>query len=387
MTAFALVLGLSWAAATNPRARAGDDESIGDRQARLQKVQAQKTEKEVRDALAGARSAGARDPVKAVRILKKTLARLEDDDNLSDRRRTTLIRRLKAAIREWSLKADSRAKRLAARDDSNERARDRRSEDARNAKERVRRIARDLRDRRDILRESKNLRRERERGFTRVQLENEKGMVVPKGEITFPKDWHKRVAKRKRIQMTKKEIILLRVLNSVISVNFKDNKFEDVIDYLQTKTKQTILVDKQALKDKDIDYETPISLKVNKITVRTLLRKILNDLGLTYVVKDESIYVTTLENAKKMMVVRAYHVGDLIGNNDPRFGPIINALQKAENARALVALIKSTIEPDSWAGGEGEGTGTITYNAATDSIIVKQSAEFHYRLKASLGGW
>jgi hypothetical protein len=318
-------------------------------------------------------------------LLKKTLARLQDDDNLTDRRRTTLVRLVKAAIREWGRKGDTKAKRLADAEDARSRSKFRRAEDEREGRERVRKTARDIRQRRDYLREGKKLAKDRERGINGVLTEVDRSAIPIRGELKFPKDWRKRMAKRKvGPQLTKKEILLLRALNSVITVNFNENKFDDVIDYLQTKTKQNILVDKQALKDKDIDYETPITIRLKKVSVRTLLRKILNDLGLTYVIKDESIYVTTLENAKKMTVVRTYFVGDIIGNTDPRFGPIINALQKAQNAKALIALIKGTIEPDSWAGGEGEGQGTITYNAATDALVVRQSAEFHYRLKASL---
>src|SRR5207244_8352565 len=45
---------------------------------------------------------------------------------------------------------------------------------------------------------------------------------------------------------------------------------------------------------------------------RNVLRKIFNELGLTYIIKDEMIQVVTASRAKDMMVVRRYYVGDLL---------------------------------------------------------------------------
>ena len=54
------------------------------------------------------------------------------------------------------------------------------------------------------------------------------------------------------------------------------------------------------------------------------------------------------------------------------------------NARNIVALIQSSIEPESW--NARGGAGTITFNEATLSIVVRNSAEVHLMLKGgSLG--
>src|SRR5207302_394882 len=104
--------------------------------------------------------------------------------------------------------------------------------------------------------------------------------------------------------LTAKEKAILRALDRPITVKFQDSKFQDVIEFLSTAGDQPILLDKQALKDADIDYETPVSLNVKGVSLRTVLRQVLGSFGLTYVVKDETIRVVSTEQARKMMTVR-----------------------------------------------------------------------------------
>ena len=119
-----------------------------------------------------------------------------------------------------------------------------------------------------------------------------------------------------------------------------------------------------ALDAAGVKYDTPITLKVKSVTVRTVLKMVLRDLGLTYVIKDEMIQVTTPDRAKDLMIIKVYSVADLVRN---RF-----------EAAMLIDLIETTIEPQSWRA--NGGTATIVYNPVTRSIVVKQTAEFHAAL-------
>ena len=65
--------------------------------------------------------------------------------------------------------------------------------------------------------------------------------------------------------------------------------------------------------DLNVNTESTVSVHLNKVSTRTALKKVLADLGLTYVIKDETIFVTTPIKAKDMMTVRTYYIGDLIG--------------------------------------------------------------------------
>jgi hypothetical protein len=168
--------------------------------------------------------------------------------------------------------------------------------------------------------------------------------------------------------MTVKEKAIFKALNSSISVQFKDSRLEDVIEYLETVTGLTIALDKNALDSLNINYDTPVSANVKRVTLRFLLHKILGDLGLTYVVKDELIEVVTPQQARDMMVVRTYNIADLVVD------PYLPGLEFV-NAAVLIDLIETTIDPQSWR--RNGGNGTIVYLPATRSLVIKQSAEFH----------
>src|SRR5262249_26692868 len=100
-------------------------------------------------------------------------------------------------------------------------------------------------------------RSERERRTAGGTREVERSAMPPTGTVEFPKDWAKRIASSKfrqtGPQLTEKEKKLLKALNSTLSVDFKDNKLEDVVDYLSERTGLTILLDKSALRDAKVD--------------------------------------------------------------------------------------------------------------------------------------
>ena len=106
-------------------------------------------------------------------------------------------------------------------------------------------------------------------------------------------------------------------------MSFEGSTIESVIDYLQTLSGQTILLDKQTLEAAGISYDTPINLrKMRNLTLRTVLRKVLGEVGLTYIVEKETIHVLTPAEAKKKMTVRTYYLGDLAGVADVNLGPV-----------------------------------------------------------------
>ena len=62
-----------------------------------------------------------------------------------------------------------------------------------------------------------------------------------------------------------------------------------------------------------------------------------------------------------------------------------NKVQMAQQANQLILMIMNTIEPASWQGVGERGYGTISYNPATMTLIVRQTAEMHYMLGGGLG--
>jgi len=211
----------------------------------------------------------------------------------------------------------------------------------------------------------------------------ESSAMPPVDDIEFPSPakWKEITKLRSKTQATDREKAILKALDSPVTVSFEGSTLEAVIDYLQTLSDQTIILDKKTLEDAGINYDTPINIrKMRNVSFRTVLRKVLGEVGLTYIVEKETIHVLRPEDAKKKMTVRTYYLGDLAGAADVTLGPAFSRLVMAQTVRDLIQMVVGTIDEDSWKVNNPEAAGTIFFDPRTLTLIVKQSAEIHYML-------
>ena len=234
------------------------------------------------------------------------------------------------------------------------------------------------------IREANDLLKDQEARISMAMNDITRSSLPPKGNVEFDKEhWRKITRLRKDDQLTKKEKEILEALSKTVQPDWKNSQFQDVITYLSTLTGQTILIDKKALEDASIGTDSAVNFVVpREVSVRTALRKILSDLGLAYVIRDETIYVTTSQKARDMMTTRVYPLGDLVTPNGLYVPPDIAAAQEAKVVEGIIGMIKKSVDPMSW-DTEG-GKASIHYNAVTKALIVRQSAEVHMLLRKSL---
>jgi hypothetical protein len=179
--------------------------------------------------------------------------------------------------------------------------------------------------------------------------------------------------------MTEREKEIVAILNSEIPTptDLRDITFRKFLDDFQKETGLPVLVNQAALKDLGIDYENIFTVSLpRKVTRRSLLRTALAELGLTYVIRNETIEIMDVERAKNCMTVRVIPIDDLLG-----FGwfapPVLpNGSPNTSGKSAvemLIDLIQDQIEPLSWQ--KYNGPGSITYYAPQRALIIRNSAE------------
>jgi len=234
-------------------------------------------------------------------------------------------------------------------------------------------------------------RAESDRRLLGVSQGVQRSSTPPADTIEFPEDWRERTKNRTGlVQLTPKEKAILQGLNSTVAVHFKGERFEDVIKFLSDHIKQPILLDKIALNENQVNYDTQVNFDTNgqKLSVRTILRKVLSDNNLTYVIRDQAIEVTSNLNAQKMMVVRTYPIGDILhGGFGGLFGyqwqggPAGVQAPLNQQVQQIIDMIQSSVDPQSWG---NNGGGTITFHAPTMSLVIRQSAEVHSMLAGSM---
>jgi hypothetical protein len=154
----------------------------------------------------------------------------------------------------------------------------------------------------------------------------------------------------------------------------------DVIEDISTRIGQPILLDKGALADAQVNSDTQVSLRVKGVTARTVLRKVLGDYNLAYIIKDEVIQVVSEKVARETMITRTYYLGSLLeggpfSNAGIRFVPGLTQFEAMQNVLSVTNMIQSSVDPSSWQANGGKGT--ITFHAPSMSLIIRNTAEVH----------
>ncbi|MDX1948383.1 MAG: hypothetical protein SFU86_23540, partial [Pirellulaceae bacterium] len=112
-------------------------------------------------------------------------------------------------------------------------------------------------------------------------------------------------------------------LNRNTVMEFVETPLKDAIDFLATSHNIPIVLNAKKLEEAGVGIDTPITKNLKGISLRSALRLLLNELELTYVVRDEVLQITTPEDAESQLITKVYPVGDLvlpIGINTNLFG-------------------------------------------------------------------
>lgn len=347
------------------------------------KVEAQRIEKEVQDGRMKAYRLLRNDPEEAVDLLKGVIRTLRGDTPLTEERRKLLLVvvqrdlsnvRVLANVRRTAEPAVAAA--AVARTEVRRGPDPRVAEGAKSAYDTAAQRIRQMNGR---VAEARDLREKRGDRTSNTLAGVDKSAVAPRSDYDLPDDWLEKSKRRSAAaKLTDKEKAILEAFKKPIRVDYSMETFQSVLDDLSRKMGQDILIDKQSLEEANITYDTPITLRFNKpVSARTALKRVLADVGLTYVIRKETIEVTTLARAREMLTVRTYYVGDLMGVVSPLLPAVANDFQMIQAIGIILNEIQN-IEPESWEGKGGPGT--VTFDPVRMAIVVKQSAEVHYML-------
>jgi hypothetical protein len=344
------------------------------------KFEAQRVEKDVQDGRMRAYRVLRSNPNESFDIIKGLIGLLRKDETLSEEKRESLIQTLQRDI--TYLRALAGVRRTSEPAAQAVRAEPRRPADPR--VEADRRSAYDTAASRiaaikSRTGEARDLRDRTGERFSGTLAQVDKSATLPASDYDFPPDWLEKSKRRSPLaKLTAQERALLEALGKPVKVDYNMDTFQSVIDNLSKQLGQNILLDKQAMEEANVTYDTPITLRFDKpVSARTALKRVLADVGLTYVIRKENIEVTTIARARDLMTTRTYYVGDLMGVANPMLPAIVNQFQMVQAIGMILSQIQS-IDPDSW--DTRGGPGTIVFDPVRMAIVIKQSAEIHYML-------
>ena len=215
-----------------------------------------------------------------------------------------------------------------------------------------------------------------------AMVDLQKTATMAKMDYELPADW-KEITERRKVQLSPKLKAVMAALRTSVEIDKTNAPLSEVLKALQTAMGQPIVLGKDTMQEVGVDQSTPTTCSPGtSVTARTALRMALANHGLTYIIRDNTIFVVSRDKATQTMETRVYYIGDLVlgtGSLTPgtlRPGVKSDEEQTRKAVEGLIEQLKG-IDPASFKGGPSDGKGDIRYHAPSKSLIVKASAEVH----------
>lgn len=163
------------------------------------------------------------------------------------------------------------------------------------------------------------------------------------GLVEYPEDWPQLSIRRDSaagFRESDANRAAMMDLNRVVSVNFNNNQFDQVINYMKQVAGVEIYPDWKALDQVGIRPEDTLSLSLNDVSAEVALRRVLDQLGddvdrPQYSIEDGVIVISTNDSLRKKTLTIVYDIRDLLFevpyfDNAPNFN-LNSAIQQARN--------------------------------------------------------
>jgi Flp pilus assembly secretin CpaC/tetratricopeptide (TPR) repeat protein len=151
------------------------------------------------------------------------------------------------------------------------------------------------------------------------EAENPGPVLNEKNPIYVDAEFAKTSRKRKPLEdvigvaRSNKDREIYRRLDSPVgTLDYKDTPLRQILDDLRGTSAMNIVPDEPALNEAGINLDRPVTMKLDNIALKSALKLLLHQVGLTYVVKDEVLQVTTEAHAHDKLVTKTYPVYDLV---------------------------------------------------------------------------
>lgn len=160
-----------------------------------------------------------------------------------------------------------------------------------------------------------------------------------------------------------------RELNTETTHSFDQTPLDEAIRTISEGHGIPMVVDRVALEEIGLSAEEPVTLSLERVSLRSLLRLMLRDLDLTYTSKNQVMEITTIDKAEKNLLSRIYW---LDGTGFP-----------AGDFDSLIEMIETTITPNTWES-LGGPSNIQPLNQKRKAIIVSTRMEVHDQIERLL---
>lgn len=124
-----------------------------------------------------------------------------------------------------------------------------------------------------------------------------------------------------------------------VNMNFTDTPLRQVIDDIRNWHGINVMPDYAALQQENISLERPVTIRVEQLSLKSVLNIVLRQADLTWVIRDDVLTITTPSNAKGKLIRKVYQVADLVipiedfGPSRPSLDDQLNEINNKQNRR------------------------------------------------------
>lgn len=160
-----------------------------------------------------------------------------------------------------------------------------------------------------------------------------------------------------------------RKLNEPTSVNFGKTPLDDALKSVSKMTGLPIILDLIGLEDVGLRPDEPVTLQVSNVPARSILKLVLDQFEMAYVVEDAVVKVTTFEVCNRKLTTGLFPVSDLVTEDRKSWNTLSSLIQGETDGL--------------WEKMDGSG-GTVSMSRATNSLIIRQTPEVHGEIQRLL---
>lgn len=170
---------------------------------------------------------------------------------------------------------------------------------------------------------------------------------------------------------------ILNRLQKKVSISFQNTPLAGALEEISDLCGINIVIDRKVLEEEGIKVDRPLTMKMQAATLSAALKVLVEQVGLSFVVKDEVVLVTTPARARGKLMQKVYPVKDLIEATTKRSRKEAQANAPSAD-QLLIMCITNTLAPQSWS--VMGGSGAIEYFAGSHALVVNQTVDVHEQI-------
>jgi hypothetical protein len=169
---------------------------------------------------------------------------------------------------------------------------------------------------------------------------------------------------------------IVAALDQPAAISVLERPLDEVLATLARQHEVPIVIDSRRLEEAGVLTSTPVTKDLAGISLRSLLRRVLNELELTFIVRSAAIVVSTPEYAEAELPALIYPIRDL-ADASPNAAPAVGFHPPG----SIEELIATTVAPSTWDDVGGPGSMQVF---GKNWLIVTQTEEVHERIQSFL---